>query len=399
MKLKIILLSILFINGMTYSQAPKIYVNLGTHNEMIGESYDTNENEYDSAKTVALQILNYVNGIDAKWNFQTCSKFVLGALNWDNAATSSTDLLQTMQASGNVEIDPRNKTEFPNYMYNISDVYHLLDSCGITSTHTVGGFLAYPYNQEDWTQFRNPKIGAVYGEPWQAEIIWGGGSPNHIQDLNDYGVWKPTAGDSYDNLYTHDPNANLWMVGNGCAPVIDDTTSSVQWIVNLINANAQHVLNGDWPSDKFYCFTVMINVRDFDLPGYFSKVQTVLDAIDAQVTAGAMEWATISEKFAAFQAWSSTNSIASSEWSCAQAINGLNENQSNRFVLAPNPVVSSLNIEGLEGNVSYEIYDTHGKILNFGEVNAGASSIELGHLISGIYFVNIDGQVYKILKE
>jgi hypothetical protein len=367
---------------------------------MIDEHYDTNESEYQTAKSMTLQILNHVNSIGAKWNFQTCSKFVLGALNWDDAATSPTDLLQTLQASGRVEIDPRDKRELPIYPYNISDVYHLLDSCGVTSTHTVGGFLAYPYNNEDWTQFRNPKIGAVYGEPWQAEIIWGGGSPGHVQDLNNYGVWKPKDGDSYANLYSHDPNANLWMVGNGCAPVISDTTTSVQWIVDLINSNAQHALNGDWPSNKFYNLTLMINVRDFDQPGFLTKVQTVLNAIDAQVDAGAMEWAFISEKLSAFETWSQQSNVSYSQWSCEEATTGNQELEADNFHLYPNPGNHEINLLAINKNVSFQLINSQGKIINFGELKQNSKAvISLENLEAGVYFVKIDTRTIKIIKE
>lgn len=382
------------------AQSPKIYINLGTHNEILNESYDTNEAEYDNAKVVALQILNHVNSIGAKWNFQTCSKFVLGALNWDQAATSQTDLLETLFLSGNVEIDPRNKTSFPDYMYNISDVYHLLDSCGVTSTHTVGGFLAYPYQDEDWTQFRTPKIGAVYGLPWQAEIIWGGGSPNHVQDANNYGVWKPTDGDSEANLYLHDPNANLWLVGNGCAPVISDTTTDVQWIVNLMRDNINRIQNGTWPSNKFYSLTCMINVRDFDLPGFFPKVRTVLDSIQSFVDAGQMEWATITQKLSLFEAWSIDNNIAYSQWSCEDATNGIENTTKNKFTIYPNPVSDELSISDLTQNVSFQIVNSVGKIVNFGALDASkVNQISLGNLDAGIYFITIDNNTIKILKE
>jgi hypothetical protein len=394
------LIAVIIVKNTVIAQTPKIYVNLGTHNEMLDEHYDTNESEYQTAKTKTLQILNHVNSIGAKWNFQTCSKFVLGALNWDDAATNQTDLLQTLQASGRVEIDPRDKRELPDYPYNISDVYHLLDSCGVTSTHTVGGFLAYPYNNEDWTQFRNPKIGAVYGEPWQAEIIWGGGSPGHVQDLNNYGVWKPKNGDTYANLYSHDPNANLWMVGNGCAPVISDSTTSVQWIVDLINSNAEHVLNGDWPSNKFYNLTLMINVRDFDLPGYLTKVQTVLNAIDAQVDAGAMEWAFISEKLDLFQSWSQQSNVPYSQWSCEEATTGNQELEVDNFILYPNPSKDEINLTSLNKNVSFQLINSQGKIINFGELKQNSKAvISIENLEAGVYFVKIETKTIKIIKE
>ena len=407
MKTLILLTICVLFSSQLYSQTPKIYINLGTHNEMQGEFYDTDETEYNNAVLVIDQILNHVNSLGAKWNFQTCSKFVLGALNWDNAFTSSSDVLERMYLSGNVEIDPRNKT-LMGYNYNISDVYHLLDSCGVTSTHTVGGFLCYPYANEDWTQFRLPKLGAVYNQPWQADIIWGGGSPNHVQDANNYGVWKPKSGDSDANFYTHDPTKNLWLVGNGCAPVISDTTTDVQWIVNLIRDNVEKVKSGVWPSNKFYSMTFMINVRDMDLPGYYTKVRTVLDSIQTYVNAGDMEWATISEKLALFESWSSTNNIPSSQWTCEEALaegtSSIREIESQELHVYPNPVSDVIFLSNLTENVSYQIYNTQGKMVNFGEYNqTNKSGISVEHLIPGIYFVSIDGadinKKFKIIKQ
>lgn len=394
------LVSVLFFAGTLAAQAPKIYVNLGTHNEMINESYDINEAEYDSAVSVIDQILAHVDALDAKWNFQTCSKFVLGALNWEDAYNSSADVLERMDLSGNVEIDPRNKTEFPAYMYNISDVYHLLDSCGVISTHTVGGFLHWPYENEDWTQFRNPKMGAVYHLPWQAEIIWGGGSPNHENDANNYGVWKPLGGNNATNFYTHDPNADLWLVGNGCAPVISDTTTDVQWIVNLVRDNVQRIQDGTWPQDKFYSLTFMINVRDFDIPGFYGRVRTVLDSIQAYVDAGQMEWASITEKLALFQAWSEANDTDYSQWSCEEAIAGSEELKVNDVFLHPNPAGSELFINGLAENVSFQIVNAQGKIVNFGELDSGEKQrISCENLEPGAYFVLIGNRTFKLMIE
>lgn len=383
------------------AQAPKIYVNLGTHNEMLNESYDTNESEYDGAVAVINQILTHVNALDARWNFQTCSKFVLGALNWEDAYNSSNDILEQMYLSGKVEIDPRNKTQFPNYMYNISDVYHLLDSCGATSTHTVGGFLHWPYENEDWTQFRDPKMGAVYNQPWQAEIIWGGGSPNHENDANNYGVWKPLDGDNATDFYTHAPDSNLWLVGNGCAPVISDTTTDVQWIVNLIRDNVRKIQDNVWPQDKFYSLTVMINVRDFDEPGFYNRVETVLDSIQNYVDAGQMEWATITHKLELFESWSAANAIAYSQWSCDEALATVHEPAKEDLSLYPNPVKEALFLSGNTQNVSVQISDAFGKILNFGELKsvAGESRIPFDHLGPGVYFVRISDATYKIIKE
>lgn len=373
------------------AQTPKLYINLGTHNEMLNESWDTNEQEYERARDSLLLILNKINTIGGKWNFQTCSKFVLGALNWENAASSSTDLFDLMEASGNVEIDSRNKRELPVYNYNISDVYHLLDSCGVTSTHTVGGFLHYPFNNEDWTDMRNSVLGNVYHEPWQAEIIWGGGSPNHSNDANDYGVWKPKDGDTETNFYTHAPDSNLWFVGNGCAPVISDTTTSVQWIINLINKQVQDIENGLWPANKFYNLTVMINCRDLDEPHFVQKVDSVLDVIDFHVINGdIVEWATITQKLNLFQSWSQQYSIAYSQWDCETANDpalAIQEMTDNQLKIFPNPATDKVTIVDTPIGETVSVLNVSGQTFKEIIVENHETMLDLSNFPPGIYLV------------
>lgn len=381
------------------SQQTKLYINLASHNEIQGEFYDTDSSAYVRTRDSLMIVLNKINSIGGKWNFQTCSKFVLGALRWEDAATSGSDMLDLLEQSGNVQIDPRNKKQFPDYNYNISDVYHLLDSSGVQSTHTVGGFIHYPFANEDWTQFRNVTMGSVYHLPWQADVIWGGGSPNHSNDANDYGIWKPKDGVDETNFYTHAPDSNLWLVGNGCAPLISDTTTSVQWIVNLINKNVDDLENGYWPANKFYSLTVMINCRDLDLPNHLKKIDTVLNAIDACVqNSSVLEWATITEKLSLFQAWSQTNSIAYSQWSCADASDpslGILEATEYDFQLFPNPATYEIAFQTEDLKKDVIIYSPMGKIVEYFTPQTTETIIELSNFPAGIYLVRSGDRIGK----
>jgi len=89
------LMVLLMIFQLPFAQN-KLYINLATHNEMLDEYYDTDQAAYNTAKTVCNQILTEVTNLDARWNFQTCSKFVLAALNWENAHANPNDLLELM---------------------------------------------------------------------------------------------------------------------------------------------------------------------------------------------------------------------------------------------------------------------------------------------------------------
>lgn len=398
-KLNSIIICIFLITFTSLSQQPKLYINLASHNEMLDEFYDTDSATYFQTRDSLQVILNKINSIGGKWNFQTCSKFVLGALIWEDAANSNNDILDLMEQSGNVQIDPRNKKQPPLYNYNISDVYHLLDSAGVQSTHTVGGFLHYPYANEDWTPFRGVTIGTVYHQPWQAEIIWGGGSPNHVLDANDYGIWKPKDGDSQANFYTHAPDSNLWLVGNGCAPVISDTTSSVQWIINLINKNVDDLENGYWSSNKFYSLTVMVNCRDLSLQDHLKKIDTVLNAINERVqNSTVLEWATITEKFDLFQTWSQTNSIPYSQWSCAEAADPnleIIEATEDYLKLFPNPASTKLTVWSNNSENETAIYSPQGIILKHFTTQSTETIIDLSNFPVGIYLVQSGDKIRK----
>jgi hypothetical protein len=384
------------------SQTPKLYVNLATHNEMINEYYDTDSDAYQSTRDSLYRILQKMESIQGKWNFQTCSKFVLGALQWENAATNPNDILETMQQSGSVEIDPRNKQQLPIYNYNISDVYHLLDSCGVTSTHTVGGFLHYPFSGEDWTPFRDPVYGNVYGEPWQAEIIWGGGSPNHVNDCNNYGCWKPYDGGSDTDFYTHAPDSNLWLVGNGCAPVISDTTTNVQWIISLLRQNVRAIQHGWWPQDKFYCLSVMINCRDLDVPGYMTKVMTLLDSMDVMVNEGIMEWSFISEKLTTFQSWSNQHAIPYSQWSCTEATNpSLETNLLTEAdaVVFPNPTDDFIHFQGTLPEQLIYCYTLTGQYVTSFNTGVSGTTIQVSAIPDGMYFFQCGTNVFRVVID
>ena len=70
--------------------------------------------------------------------------------------------------------------------------------------------------------------------------------------------------------------------------------------------------------------------------------------------------------------------------------------ESSNLLLYPNPASNTLHIEGLEKNQNFKIYMAHGSLIKTGETQ---QSIDLSDLTSGFYFLNIDGQSLKFVKQ
>ncbi|MDO4224788.1 MAG: leucine-rich repeat domain-containing protein [Bergeyella zoohelcum] len=64
----------------------------------------------------------------------------------------------------------------------------------------------------------------------------------------------------------------------------------------------------------------------------------------------------------------------------------------------PNPVVNILNIKSDEkiGNVA--LYNSAGQVVKTFELNKGENKIDVSTLNKGVYFINLKGKVYKVLK-
>jgi hypothetical protein len=298
--------------------ARTLFLNLNSHNEMTAtEDYVGNMTLFANNVAWLTQIKDRMLEHDAAWNFQTNSRFVIAALQQQAAHTSTTDIMDVLEGA-RVQLDPRYKTAV-GYPYNIADVAHLLDSCGSPASTIVGGFVHYPYALEDWTDYQVPVNGAVYNDPWQATIIWGGGSlPAHTHDANNFGVWKPQGGTDSIAFYTHAPGNTLWLVGNGCAPVVEPTVSAASLAAEIAQ-HAQLIATGAWPDDRFYSESLQFNQRDLS-NALVTKIDSVMDLLQPLVDDGLIVWCTIGQKKALHDQWAAQQSIAYSQWACGQGV-------------------------------------------------------------------------------
>ena len=79
-------------------------------------------------------------------------------------------------------------------------------------------------------------------------------------------------------------------------------------------------------------------------------------------------------------------------------ISGINKVSQNEINIYPNPVFENFNISGLTENTFITISDINGKII-LQRMIFSNGNVSVGHLPSGIYFVNVKDKTVKIIKQ
>mgnify|MGYP000288821555 CR=1 FL=1 len=397
MKRFLLFSSLFFAGTQGFSQAPKLYIHIVSHNEPTDNLQQPLN--YAKAKNNALQLANIVDSKNVKWNLQTSDGFVMGARQ-DEKSTGG-NIFKTLANppyADNIEIDPRSKN-FPGR--NIADQWYLLDSIGANPTKTVGGFIYYvcpPNNSSliDWWQYTDTLTGLYYGNKIKFNLLSGAGSlAPHCNDLNDFGIFKP---DTTTNFYQHNSARNLWCLGTGCAPVLD-SLSDEQAIIDLIQEQVQNIQSGAWPSNKFYVTRIMNNQRAYG-PLFFQKITKVFDSLN-QIPSTKLKWATIEETFTDFQAWQLSSGLEYSQWLCDQEVNAIAEiPKPDNYSIYPNPSNGIYSfIFKDEQNHTIQIYDCKGSLLQSNSTHS-ESKIDLSAMPRGLYFIRIDGTLTeKIIKD
>jgi len=376
---------------------PKLYIQIVSHNEP-----NDNLNQplrYAKAKKDLLQLAGIVDNKNVKWNLQTSDGLVVGARQ-DEISTGS-NIFKELASSpyrDNIEIDPRSKN---NPGRNIADQWYLLDSLGARPTKTVGGFIYHvcqPNNNAliDWWQYTDTLTGLYYRNKIKFELLSGAGSlAPHCNDLNDFGIFKP---DTITNFYTHNPARNLWVIGTGCAPLLDSMADE-QIVIDLIQSQVELIQKRIWPSDRFYVTRIMTGQREYG-PLFFQKISRLIDSLQ-QIPSSMLKWATLTETFADFQNWQKSSSREYSQWLCNQTTTRINQRSvETSFRLYPNPSNDIFNIEFddmLEH--SLQIYDLTGRQMAIKSKMVSKDRIDLTGSPDGIYFIRVDNKwLEKLIK-
>jgi hypothetical protein len=67
------------------------------------------------------------------------------------------------------------------------------------------------------------------------------------------------------------------------------------------------------------------------------------------------------------------------------------------LTIYPNPTSSVLNIQGINENSPYQIFDITGKLIISGSLSQ--ESVQVSNLTTGLYFINIEGQSQRFIKK
>jgi len=219
---------------------PPVYVVIFTHiedNTPVG-TLGTSESRqnYIAWRSKLLSVGNLFSRHNAQWVFQPDWKILLAALMYEDSSvtanTNNKNFLRYLKEDLHVAIDPHSHEK---QGYNYTDVAHLLDSLGVGGSTVIGGHVWDPSLPEfaEWDRFRVPVAGAKFPWAlWRGDILMGSGTPEHVNDPQISGVWRPK--DRY-HYFEDDPLGNIVCVGQYKSSAHGSYNEFVQNVNELIN--------------------------------------------------------------------------------------------------------------------------------------------------------------------
>lgn len=285
------ILSFCCIENIKTQPVTPVYLTFTTHNE-DAEPYN-NFFYYRTRRNFVVQLADSIVNKGAKWNFQSDWKFLLAVKNFDTGSvvlnTNGKNLIKWLIEDKGIDCDPHSHEANG---YNYADVAYLHSQLGISPSKIAGGFLYDTIiGGNNWENLENGIYGRVYTSYfWKPDILWGGGTPSHVNDPQNYGAWKPQ---SMENYYIHDPSKHLTLIGNGCNNKIYDT-SLVSTVVQRIRNITSAVNYGVFPDTGFYTATVHTQIGSLNA-SQILKVCQFIDSLKTFVTQGKVIWKNLDE--------------------------------------------------------------------------------------------------------
>lgn len=392
-------------HGAYQRTAPKLYVNFISHNEDADQF--NNFPAYLSKRNMIIQFVDMLVAKNMKHNFQSDWTFLKAVARFDTGSvvtnTNGKNIIKWMVEDRGIECDPHSHE---STLYNYADVAYLHEALGITPTKITGGFLYDTVvNGNNWENLEAGIFGRYYTSYfWKPDILWGGGTRNHVNDPNIFGAFKPK---SMAQFYTHDSTKHLTLIGNGCSIKIFDTTninSSIAIFRNILNAIENHTV----PDTGFY--TMAIFVSNVTLTtNIINKVSALLDTLAPYVASGKIQYNKISETY---NIWNTEYNKKPFYLNCENLPTGIYNSSGevqneliNDFYLYqnyPNPFnpVTVIRFQlSAASNVNVRVYDVMGKeiaVLAEGRFSAGMHSVtfdaSLYNASSGVYYYRVTGE-------
>lgn len=255
---------------------------------------------YLAMRAATVELAQTIVEAGAAYDMQSDYPFLDAVDRYDDAtvmaSTGGQNLVSWLAtfAPGSVTVDAHShEHRYLGEPVSYADVAALVaELTGLPSTGVVGGFLAAPAGDEDWTRFRAGPVVALRvrsaGYAWSPGVLWGSGSPMHVADVDISGVWRPTDGDHFDvdDPASTLPNIGVWYPTEESARGLDD-------LLGRLHA-------GTLEAGHLYTVTIMSTHCDLDA-ARIAEVRSIVDAHAADVAAGDLVWATLPEVLRAWR--------------------------------------------------------------------------------------------------
>ncbi|UCE47720.1 MAG: hypothetical protein JSW47_19240, partial [Phycisphaerales bacterium] len=259
----------------------QILVSLITHNEEppIGPDYVNRKAKFRSQRAALVEFAQALHDRGVMWNFQSDWNFLqaIGLYDTGDPSTNNKNFLRYIKEDLGFEADPHaHQTK-----YDYADVAFLIEDVGVPVSGTVGGMVVYPPEASILEQFFQPITGWMYPDyTWEAEILWGGGKVDHVNEepLWSSGVWRPK--DKY-HFFEHDEDPNK-------PPFVARFGSRWDNLDRLIQMN----IDGKLAPDKIYTCSLGIQQGAIADTG---KMNFFLSQLDARVGDPNLQWVGLSE--------------------------------------------------------------------------------------------------------
>ncbi len=276
----------------------RIYATFVTHNEQSNnipckDVVDpTKQTEYLNNRAATITFAKTIADAGGAYDLQSDLTYIEQINLFDNASvTASTggkNLFKYLNefAPGKVTVDMHSHEKSGVGGFNSADVAEALDKLGVPANGVVGGFIASPAKDENWTRFRSPMKAIRSSYQWSAKLLWGGGSANHVNDPKASGMWRPK---SPDEFMVDDPAQTLPNIGGYADISKDDYAVALTSLIDMLKTNKLE-------KNRMYTITLMTpqcNLhRDATLT---EKAKSTIAAHTADVAAGLLVWTTLSD--------------------------------------------------------------------------------------------------------
>ena len=277
----------------------RIYATFVTHNERspsvpCNEIVITKKDNYLANRKLVVNFVRMVKEHNAALSYGTDWQYINVSKTWDTP-----DVMKDTDGKNLnnfiAEFDPEHITVEAHAhpgrgspAYNYADVAYWITSMGIKDEKVLSGFIYYPVDKEDWTQFKNPQTGRYFTNySWKPEIMWGASEGGHTSmDSKDSGIWRPK---DATHFYEDDPNGNIIYVGghSSVVDIISEQGNNIRTLISELHA-------GKLKEGEIYTASIFLNpcsLTDKDIDEYAK----IIDEFKTEVDDGHLVWATLPE--------------------------------------------------------------------------------------------------------